>query len=98
MISETMNAILDSLSISKQITVTVSNPSQRVRREFRGDRNSVVVDPSLTYAWLPSFEAFSAKNTRQCEYVFTKYEAQVNKFEHAVHPHCLTSQVWLQSA
>jgi hypothetical protein len=75
-----MDSILEHFNLPPGIQVHIAKPNARARREFRGDRDQVTLQPDLTYAWVPSLLQFRASIPQQCEYVTEKYEEHVAKY------------------
>ena len=74
-----MDDILHAFDMTPEIHVTKPAASGRKRREFRGDRTQITLQPELTYSWVSSFQKLSATIPQQCAYVFEKYERHVNR-------------------
>ena len=77
-----MDQILVHFEMEPLIKVRLA--SSRGRREFRGDRSDVQIQPELTFSWMKSFEKFTAKIPLQCEDLYNNYEEHVAEYGYSL--------------
>ena len=77
--------MLLSLGIQPAVKIPIADEGSRQRREYRGtDPKNPVLDPTLVYSWIATYDAEVAKNAALCASVQDKYEMRVQQYGYSL--------------